>query len=141
MTKRRRYTDEERASLVAMLASEGYPDRIGALQKVADYAKVSPDVLRRWWKGTHNPPPDDLVVHKKIDLTVAINDELVAIFDEMKLKREEADYRALGTVAGILLDKKLLLEGKPTHNVAIVKAYKGFSPEEWDDDIHTPESS
>lgn len=115
---RRRYTDEERASLMVMLQSEGYPGKVGALQKVAEYAAISPDVLRRWWKGTQNPPPDKLVVHKKIDLKEAINEELTAIFKEMKSARSSADYRELGTVAGILFDKKQLLEDKPTERIA-----------------------
>lgn len=140
MTKRRRYTDEERASLMAMLQSEGYPGTLGALQKVATYAQVSPDILRRWWNGTQNPPPDNLVGHKKIDLAAAITDELSAIFSEMKTKRSEADYRALGTVAGILFDKKQLLEGKSTQNINIdVKAYKGISPDDWDEPTATEE--
>lgn len=113
----RKYTDDERASLMAMLQAEGYPDKLGALKKVAEYAGVHENVLRRWWKGTQNPPPTTSVTHKKIDLAQAINDELSAIFDEMGKKREDADYRALGTVAGILFDKKQLLEGKPTEHV------------------------
>ncbi len=116
--KRRRYTDEERADLIVMLQSQGYPDKLGALKKVADYAGVSPDVLRRWWKGTQNPPPDKLVAHKKIDLREAIEKELNAIFRDMKVKREDASYRDLGTVAGILFDKKQLIEEKPTERIA-----------------------
>lgn len=115
--KKRRYTDEERASLVAMLESEGYPDKKGGLSKVASYAKVPPATLQRWFHGTRNPPPTQMVNNKKIDLAAAINEEISAIFDEMKLKRQEADYRALGTVAGILFDKKMLLEGKPTEHI------------------------
>ena len=131
----RKYTDDERASLVVMLQAEGYPDKPGALKKVAEYAGVHENVLRRWWKGTQNPPPTTSVSHKKIDLTKAINDEIAAIFTEMRVKRDEADYRTLGTVAGILLDKKMLLEGKPTHNILLdVKTYKTFSPDEWDSD-------
>jgi hypothetical protein len=133
MQKRRRYTDEERASLVVMLEAEGYPGKLGALQKVATYAQVSPDVLRRWFNGKQNPPPDELVGHKKIDLSVAINDELSSIFLEMGAKRADADYRALGTVMGILFDKKMLIEGKPTQNIVLdLKSYQGFSPDDWD---------
>lgn len=137
----RRYTDEERASLVVMLQAEGYPDKLGALKKVAEYAGMHENVLRRWWKGTQNPPPTTSVSHKKIDLSSAINDELIAIFTEMKTKREEADYRALGTVAGILFDKKQLLEGKPTQiNDFNVKSYQSFSPDDWDTDTSPPDA-
>jgi transposase-like protein len=118
MAKRRRYTDEERATLMVMLQSEGYPNKLGALKKVAEYASIHPHVLRRWWQAKQNPPPNKLVAHKKIDLREAINKELAAIFEEMKTARSTADYRELGTVAGILFDKKQLLEDKPTERIA-----------------------
>lgn len=114
----KRYTDEERAQVVAMLKMEGYPDTLGALTKVAKYAKVHPDVLRRWWKGTQNPPPDTLVVQKKKELREAIKDELSEIFAAMNSKREDASYRDLGTVAGILFDKQQLLNEQPTERIA-----------------------
>lgn len=115
----RRYTDEQRASFVVMLEAAGYPDTPGALKRVAANAGVHENVLRRWYKGTSNPAPTTIVSRKKIDLKKAIDDELSAIFKEMHVKREDADYRALGTVAGILMDKKLLLEGKPTERIAV----------------------
>lgn len=139
-SNQRKYTDEERASLVVMLEAEGYPNRLGALKKVAEYAGVHENVLRRWWKGTSNPPPTTSVTHKRIDLSTAINDELLAIFKEMGLKRDEADYRALGTVMGILFDKKMLLEGKATQNIILdLKTYQGFTPDEWDSDVSPSE--
>lgn len=113
----RKYSDEERASLIVMLQAEGYPDTLGALKKVAAYAGVHENVLRRWWKGTQNPPPTTSVSRKKIDLKKAIDDELTSIFTAMKTARADADYRALGTVAGILFDKKQLLEDKPTEHI------------------------
>lgn len=116
--KRRRYSDEERATLMAMLESEGYPDRLGALKKVADYAQIHPHVLRRWWKAKQNPPPHKLVAQKKIDLREAIQSELTHIFTELHSKREDASYKDLGTVAGIMMDKLQLLEGKPTERIS-----------------------
>jgi hypothetical protein len=124
MANRKRYSDEDRASLMVMLESKGYPNTLGALKEVAAYSGVHVRVLRRWWLGTQNPPPDNLVSLKKIDLAEAINQELNGIFESMKTARKDADYRALGTVAGILMDKKFLLEGKPTehteHSGAII---------------------
>jgi transposase-like protein len=115
----RKYTDDERASLIAILQAEGYPEKLGALKKVAAYAGVHENVLRRWWKGTQNPPPTTSVRHKKIDLSVAIREELSAIFTEMNTKRDEATYRDLGVVAGIMMDKQQLLENKPTERIAV----------------------
>jgi transposase-like protein len=115
---RRRYTDEERADLMVMLQSQGYPDKLGALKKVAEYAGIQPNVLRRWWQAKQNPPPNKLVTRKKIDLREAIDKELGEIFVGMKTKREDASYRDLGTVAGILFDKKQLIDNKPTERIA-----------------------
>lgn len=117
--KRRRYTDEERATLMVMLQSEGYPGKLGALQKVADYANIQPNVLRRWWQAKQNPPPNELVTRKKIELREAIEEELTDIFEGMKAKRDDASYKDLGTVAGILFDKKQLLDNKPTERIAL----------------------
>lgn len=137
MALKRRYTDEQRASLVVMLESEGYPDRKGALAKVASYAGVPNATLQRWYHGHRNPPPPQMVMAKRLDLAQSINDELVSIFSEMGHKREDADYRSLGTVAGILMDKKFLLEGKATQNINLnLKTYEShtFSPDDWDRD-------
>lgn len=123
----RRYTDEQRASFVVMLQAAGYPDTPGALKRVADNAGVHENVLRRWWKGTQNPPPTTLVSRKKIDLRKAIRSELAAIFDRMAVTRDEASYRDLGTVAGILFDKSQLLEDKPTEHTKVSGAIQQTS--------------
>src|SRR5688572_29176111 len=117
MATRKRYTDEERASLIVMLQAAGYPDKIGALKEVSDYSGVNVRVLRRWWLGTQNPPPDKLVRHKKLDMKKAIDDELSSIFTAMKTARADATYRDLGVVAGIMMDKQQLLNDKPTERI------------------------
>lgn len=129
----RKYSDEERASLIVMLQSEGYPVKPGALKKVAAYAQVHENVLRRWWQGKFNPPPTTSVARKKIDLSKALREELAGIFGQMALKREEATYRDLTIAAGIMVEKLQLVEGKPTQNVNLeMKAYTGFTPDDWD---------
>lgn len=119
MGKHRRYTDEERATLVAMLLKEGYPDKVGALQYVAEYAKVHTNVLRRWFRSASNPPPTKIVTQKVFELKTAIREELDAIFSEMDSKRDDATYRDLGVVAGIMMDKARLLDDQPTERIAI----------------------
>lgn len=114
-----RYTDEFRASAVLMLQAAGYPDEPGALSRVARELGVPHPTLSRWARAVSNPPPNEVVQRKKIDFIEAIENELAGIFQDMPDARQDADYRTLGTVAGILLDKKQLLEGKPTERTAV----------------------
>jgi transposase-like protein len=114
---RRRYTDDERATAVLFLESEGYPDTPGALTRVAKRLGIPHPTLHRWATGKQNPPPSDLVQEKRPALIEMIRAEAYAILDDMKVTRELADYRELGTVFGIMLDKLQLLEGKPTEHI------------------------
>ncbi len=115
--KRKSYDDKFRASAVVMLDAAGYPTRRGALEYVAKHLHVPARTLSRWFNGEQNPPPDQIVSKKASDLKTLINEELDSIFAAMATVRPEASYRDLGTVAGILFDKKQLLEGKPTEIV------------------------
>lgn len=120
--KRRRYTDEERASLVAMLTSEGYPDKKGALQKVATYAQVPHPTLHRWFTEKNNPPPSELVQEKKKDLADLFEDAA-----RKYLERAVSEDAVDGTfgkdaviAAATATDKMRLLRGLPTEIVALI---------------------
>lgn len=115
MVKRRKYDDKFRASAVVMLEAAGYPGKEGALTQVAKRLSVPHNTLRGWYHSEHNPPPSQLRQEKKGDLLDWIEEELAGIFSDMPGKREEASYRDMGTVAGILMDKKQLLTGNPTN--------------------------
>jgi transposase-like protein len=119
MGKRRRYTDEERATLVAMLIAEGYPDKKGALSKVATYAQLPPSTLQRWFHGTNNPPPTQLANEKVFDLKEALQTELQAILKTMPSARADAEYGDLSRALGIITDKLLLLDKQPTERIAV----------------------
>lgn len=119
MAKRKRYTDEFRASTVLMLQAAGYPDTPGALSRVSAKVEVDRRTIRRWFTKEQNPPPGELAHEKKIDLVQAIKDELAGILEAMPGEREEANYRELGTVFGIMVDKLQLLSGEPTERTEI----------------------
>ena len=97
-----------------MLKSQGYPDVKGALAMVAKHLGVPGRTLSRWFNGENNPPPDINVQEKTVDMLVAIQSELAAIMKDMPAARADATYSQLGTVFGILFDKRRLLEGLPT---------------------------
>jgi transposase-like protein len=120
MAKRRRYTDEERATAILFLESEGYPEQIGALTRVARRLQIPHQTLSKWARGVQNPPPPQMAQEKRRDLIDLLRDEAYAIVGEMGTTREDADYRTLGTVLGIVIDKLQLLEGKPTDRSEIL---------------------
>ena len=114
---RRRYTDDFRASASVMLESQGYPEQKGALTSVANHLDVPLSTLRGWFLDIHNPPPTEVRNEKKGDLVALLKTEALSILGDMPNAREFAEYRELGTVLGIVIDKLQLLEGKPTERV------------------------
>lgn len=118
MAKRRRYSDDERAMFIAMLDKEGYPDTLGALKKVSDFAGIHTNVLRRWWKGTQNPPPTELVTQKKEEINERLRQVVHKIIDVLPDAIEEASPRDLFTGLGIAIDKLQLVSGEPTERTA-----------------------
>ena len=97
-----------------MLVADGYPNRKGALMQVSKHLKVPHSTLSRWARGKQNPPPSQMVHEKKFDLIEAIKEEIQAVLGQMPNARPDADYKALGTVFGIFVDKYQLLQGEPT---------------------------
>ena len=133
MATYKRYDDKFRASAVVMLQAAGYPETKGALQRVADTLHIQPRVLRRWFNGEINPPPDDIVSEKAADLKTLLEAELSLVFTTMSSARSDASYRDLAVAVGIMIDKLQLLNGGVTgRNEVIVKAYETFSPDDWD---------
>lgn len=117
---KRRYDDKFRASAVLMLQAAGWPEQVGALTRVADELGVSRQNLTNWATGILNPPPQDVLHEKELDLRAIIEKELNAIGAELPSARKEADYRALITAFGIMFDKKRLLDGLPTQIIEVI---------------------
>lgn len=111
-----RYDDKFRASAIVMLEASGYPNREGALSQVAKHIGIPRMTLQRWAKATQNPPPHELVTEKRDELSDLLEKEIRAALAEMDKARPDTSYRDLGTVVGILTDKRQLLSGEPTQN-------------------------
>jgi transposase-like protein len=121
MTKRvkRTYTDDFRAGCLLQVEAGG------SIKAVARKNKVPRSTLRSWLnraQALQKQPqgasvPANIYAEKKLDLVALIESELGAIFGDMGHTRQDAGYRELGTVAGILFDKRQLLTGGPTSNV------------------------
>ena len=119
---RKRYTDEERASLVVMLESEGYPGKLGALTKVSQYSKVPKRTLRRWFKGENGKPPDKVVRLKKENLADKFEGIAYAMLDHAGEPDVISDMDGKGAViaAATATDKMRLLRGLPTEIIEII---------------------
>ncbi len=121
-SKRTRYTDEQRATLVAMLEAEGYPEKIGALAYVARYAKVPESTLRGWFKSRRNPPPAIMRDMKKEDLAGKFENIAYAMLDHAAGDDIIGEMKGKDAVmsAAIATDKMRLLRGLPTEIVSII---------------------
>lgn len=114
------YSDDIRATVVAMLNAEGYPRVKGSLTKVSSQFGIPPQTIGRWFRGENNPPISKDVHKKEFDLAAALRAELEAIIPLLDTKRKEATYQQLVTATGILTDKTLLLEGKMTSRDEVI---------------------
>lgn len=114
MSKRRHYSDDERAACLAALAANG-----GNLKKTARQAGVPEATLRKWARGDARRPGADLCARKKAELAdlfeAQARDCLAAITPE---KVAAANVQQLLVSAGVAVDKMRLLRNQPTENVA-----------------------
>lgn len=114
-TSYRRYSDQDRAVAMAFAEAEGWPDKPGALAKAARATGIKRELISRWLRGDNHAPREELVREVKLSLQEMLDAELAKIFEEMDVKREEANYYQLGIVMGIAADKKLALSGVATN--------------------------
>lgn len=116
MAKRKRYTDEFRASAVLMLEAAGYPEKKGALARVANKLGVPARTLSRWFKRTNNPPPINLVDNRR-DSAIALFDELRhSALDELEIARKGASMNDLALLFTTLVDRHYFLTGGHNDN-------------------------
>lgn len=122
-----KYSDEYRASCIAMLTAEGYPDRPAAIRKVLAYLRggspcPNERTLRYWWNLKHQPAPEKLIRQEK--KTLAEKFELAAnkyvdhsLQDEIVAELSGKDAMITAATA---TDKMQLLRGLPTSIVQVL---------------------
>jgi hypothetical protein len=126
----KQYTDDDVATALAFLEASGYPNKKGSLELASRHTRVPTRTLRRWYIGQMHPVSDNNVARKKVDLAEALDNELAEIFAALMDARDEASYKDLATAAGIFIDKKQLLTGKPTARIATVQEELAETPED-----------
>jgi hypothetical protein len=109
-----RYSDEQRAAVLAVLKSNG-----GNVSRTARETGVPASTIQTWRDNADTLPPHEVREQNRLSLADLIRAELDAIFEIMPGKREDADYKTLGTVVGILTDKLALLDGGVTSRVDV----------------------
>mgnify|MGYP000914861613 CR=1 FL=1 len=116
---RKRYTDKFKAGAIAALTAAGYPENAYAVEQIAKKLDVPGRTLRRWFKGQHGQPPDDLVQDSKKALSELFEDEIRSVMESLDTARAAAPYRDRVMAAAILTDKLQLLTDKPTSRVDV----------------------
>lgn len=126
----KKYTDKEKAAAVIQLEAAGYEEnQRRALRIVSSRNGISKSSLRSWYNAAHNTGKkpshsgvvSEVYTEEKKSLRELMEEELRQAIKAMPAQRDDADYRTLGTVAGILADKLLRLEGKPAWKVEIIQ--------------------
>ena len=120
MKKRKRYTDEFRASAVVMLEAAGYPNTKGALTRTAKRLGVAHSVLGSWYRADRNPPPSDLKREKRKDLADMFRDLTYDLLEAAPDAIQDASLRDIIVSAGITVDKLQLLTGGATDRTEVL---------------------
>lgn len=110
MKKRKQYDDEFRASAVVMLKAAGYPERDGAVTAVSKVIGVPRTTIRRWFRGTNNPPPEKLLRDKTAKIQQKLDTEIYTLLNVMPVAWEQSSCRELSIALGILIDKRCSIE-------------------------------
>lgn len=120
-----KYSDEYRASAIAMLTAEGYPVDATAIKRV--YGQLEGDrpnvrTLRYWFQNQHKPAPEKLIQEKKEGLADLF--EKVAEQYVRHAMKEDVVAKSTGagamTAAAIAVDKMRLLRDLPTEIVGVL---------------------
>lgn len=116
-----RYSDEFRAQALVMLEAAGWPEKKGALTRTAKTLGIHYQTLQHWARREQVDPETQKILYEKtFDLKAALLAEAQAILGELPHARPDADFKELGTVLGIIVDKFQLLDGKATERVEIL---------------------
>lgn len=112
--KQRRYSDEERANALAALAANG-----GNVKRTAKQLKIPEKTLANWAKGVSHPEAAKTGDQKKGDMADAFDRIAWAVLEGLtpeclQVAIQKGDIAKLGTLAGICVDKALLLRGRAT---------------------------
>lgn len=108
MSTKRRYSDEDKATALAVLAAHN-----GDVSKTARETGVPRTTLQRWIEA-ENGAVAAIAADKKKGLADELETIAYKLVDAMPEKIAQATLQQLATSLGITIDKMQLLQGKPT---------------------------
>ncbi len=114
-TKRRRYSDNDKATALAMYDANG-----GNLYRTSRELKIPQSTLEEWVNGrgtSHDVP--ELRNEKRQELQEVLRDLAYEIAGAMPAKIKSATLSQQSTALGIVLEKMQLLSGKATERVDV----------------------
>ena len=121
------YSDKFKAGAVALLESQGYPDKPDALKKVQKHlgGKPATRTLMRWFHGEHGAPDDKLVKREKKELADVFEEVAYSYLTRASDQDAIDDTRGKDAVmtAAIAVDKMRLLRGLPTEIIVLVPGF------------------
>lgn len=116
MARRRSYSDNDKATVLASLDANG-----GNLKRTARETGIPVSTVRSWRDGVGvSERVEEFRPIKRAELSTLFEDEIYAIFDLLPEKRKEATYQQLATSLGIYTDKMRLLRNLPTEIVGLM---------------------
>lgn len=112
---RRKWTDEEKAEILAALDANQ-----GNVKRTARQCDVPTSTLRGWAKGRGtNAGVAKLRPQKRGELADALEEIAWQIVDLLPSKLAEAEVRELATLLGVSLDKLLVLRGQANNRTEV----------------------
>lgn len=113
---RKQWTDQDKATALAALDANN-----GNVNRTAKQLHIAESTLRSWTNG-RGTNSDVAVLHevKKGELADRLEEIAHRILNTLPDKLKDANVQQLATALGIVLDKKQLLEGKPTERTETI---------------------
>lgn len=116
------HSDKFKALALELLRGTGYPGEGGkhnGLDRTAKHLGISYQTLYNWWQrenGSNKVVDEETREEVREELSELFESEIRGIFQELKIKREDATYKDLGIVLGITTEKLQLITGGATSN-------------------------
>jgi hypothetical protein len=134
----RKYSDKQKAGAILLVQAAGYPDTVGAINRVSKEQKIPQRSLYRWvTQGVHSSDPE--AAASMAETMEETRQELVELIENTVRKalksmaeadvRDGATYRDFAWAAAVLIDKLQVLNGQPSQHIqqAITFERKGIT--------------
>jgi transposase-like protein len=134
----KKYSDKQKAAAILMVEAAGYPDTLGAIDRVSKEQKIPQRTLYRWvTQGVHSSDPE--AAASMAETMEETRQELVELIENTVRKalksmaeadvRDGATYRDFAWAAAVLIDKLQVLNGQPSQHIqqAITFERKGIT--------------